>query len=139
MNTVSTELYQEIQHFYARQMQQLDAGLADEWAATFTEDGVFEANAHPEPSIGRAVISAAVKQAHGRLAEMQETRRHWLGMLTIDRGEDGTLFVRSYAMIVGTKKGGEPKIVFSTLCEDTLVRHEDGWQVKYRKVTRDDL
>ncbi|AHI01186.1 nuclear transport factor 2 family protein [Kutzneria viridogrisea] len=139
MSTVSTELYQEIQHFYARQMQQLDAGEAEAWAATFTEDGVFEANAHPEPSMGRAVISAAVRQAHAKLTEAQEVRRHWLGMLTIDRGEDDTLFVRSYALIVATKKGGTPSIAFSTLCEDTLVQDGGSWLVKYRKVTRDDL
>ena len=119
-------------------MQLLDAGEARAWANTFTEDGVFEANAHPEPSMGRTVITAAVEAAHERLREMQEVRRHWLGMLTVDADGD-TLKVRSYAMIVATKKGESPYIAFSTLCEDTLVRDGESWLVKYRNVTRDDL
>ncbi|MEW2237233.1 nuclear transport factor 2 family protein, partial [Streptomyces sp. NPDC024062] len=34
-------LHGEITHFYARQMQALDDGRTDDWARTFTEDGVF--------------------------------------------------------------------------------------------------
>ena len=53
------ELYNQIQLFYAEQMQLLDAGRAEEWARTFTDDGVFATNTGSEPVRGRAAIAAA--------------------------------------------------------------------------------
>ena len=137
---VAAELYQEIQQYYAWQMQLLDEARTDEWAATFTEDGVFEANAAPAPAVGREVIAQASAATHRQLAEVQEVRRHWLGMLAVTPGETADeLHTRCYALIIATRKGGEPRIHCSTLCEDHLVRVGDTWQVKYRKVSRDDI
>ncbi|MFD2471033.1 nuclear transport factor 2 family protein [Amycolatopsis silviterrae] len=138
--TVSGELYQEIQQYYAWQMQLLDQARTDEWAETFTEDGVFEANAAPAPVKGRSAIAAASAATHRQLAEVHELRRHWLGMLTVEPGETADkLHTRCYALIIATRKGGEPRIHCSTLCEDVLVRVGDSWQVEYRTVSRDDI
>ncbi|MFD1046811.1 nuclear transport factor 2 family protein, partial [Kibdelosporangium lantanae] len=41
------ETYQEVQHFYARQMRALDEGQVADWARTFEQDGVFDANGLP--------------------------------------------------------------------------------------------
>lgn len=134
------DLYAEIQQFYARQMQLLDSGNAAEWADTFTQDGVFAANARPEPARGRETIRAAAAQAKAQHAQQGLQVRHWLGMLDIAAQPDGSVRVRSYALIINTPRGGQAVIQLSTTCEDLLVRGEAGdWLVSHRQVVRDDL
>lgn len=133
-------LQAEVQQFYARQMHLLDNGKADAWADTFTEDGVFAANAHPEPARGRETIRAAAARAAAQRAEEGLQVRHWLGMLDVRPQEDGSVVALSYALIVNTLLGGSPQVHLSTTCEDVLVRGEDGgWLVSRRQVRRDDL
>jgi hypothetical protein len=48
------------------------------------------------------------------------TRRHWLGMLDLDPRRDGSLFVRSYAQVLETPRGGATALRMSTVCEDLL-------------------
>lgn len=133
-------LHTEIQQFYARQMHLLDSGEADTWAETFTEDGVFAANAHPEPARGRETIRTAAAKAAAERAEQGLQVRHWLGMLDVRPQEDGSVLARSYALIINTPAGGQAAVHLSTTCEDVLVRGEDGgWLVSTRQVVRDDL
>ena len=133
-------LQAEVQQFYAWQMHLLDSGEADAWAETFTEDGVFAANAHPEPARGRETIRAAAAKAAAQRAEEGIQVRHWLGMLEVRPREDGSVLALSYALIVNTPMGGSPQVHLSTTCEDVLVRGEDGgWLVRDRQVKRDDL
>jgi hypothetical protein len=132
-------LHAEVQDFYARQMQALDDGRAEAWAETFTEDGSFAANAHPEPTVGRPALVAAVRETVAALAAEDVVHRHWLGMLTVDPAPDGTVRARCYALVLAIPRGGSPVIHRSTVCEDVLVRAGDGWAVRTRQVTRDDL
>ncbi|MFM9441651.1 nuclear transport factor 2 family protein [Streptomyces acidiscabies] len=132
-------LYQEVQHFYAHQMRCLDSGDAQEWAGTFTTDGVFRANAHPEPQTGRAAIEAAAQKTSAQLAEQGIRRRHWLGMLEVDERDDGSVLARTYALIINTVRGGTPEVLFSCTCDDVLVREEGRLLVQRRQVYRDDL
>jgi SnoaL-like protein len=134
-----TDTYRQVQQFYAHQMQLLDDGSVEQWAATFTEDGVFSANAHPEPTVGRADIAAAAGHAVAELKRTGVVRRHWLGMLTVRPLPDGAFFARCYALIVSTPKGGQAGVHLSTVCEDVLVRVGDEFLVRTRQVTRDDL
>jgi hypothetical protein len=134
-----TGLYSRVQQFYAEQMQLLDLGAAQEWADTFTEDGVFAANGQPAPVRGRAAITAAVHATNERLAKEGVAHRHWLGMLTVRPQSDGTLKTRSYALVLEVPRGGDARIHRSTVCEDVLVPIDDSWQVRHRAVTRDDL
>jgi len=134
-----SELYPQIEQFYATQMQLLDDGAVQEWADTFTHDGVFEANAHPEPARGREAIASAAKRTVAELAEQGLVRRHWIGMLSVRPNDDGSVGARSYAVVLQTPKGGQAAIRFSTVCEDVLVRRDGGWQVLDRRVSRDDL
>ncbi|MBP0460085.1 MULTISPECIES: nuclear transport factor 2 family protein [Streptomyces] len=134
----TTDLYQQVQQFYARQMHLLDSGKAELWADTFTRDGVFAANAHPQPAVGRAVIAASARKATDEYAAKGVQRRHWLGMLSVEDHGD-RVSARCYALVVETPRGGQAAIRASTLCEDVLVRHEGGWLVRDRHVTRDDL
>ncbi|MCD0485158.1 nuclear transport factor 2 family protein [Streptacidiphilus sp. ASG 303] len=132
-------LYQQVQQFYAQQMQLLDSGRAEEWAETFTEDGVFAANAHPQPARGRATIAAAVRAASDEYAAKGVQRRHWLGMVSLEQCAEDDLHARCYALVIETPRGGQSVIRASTLCEDRLVRRDGRWLVEERQVTRDDL
>ncbi|MEV4053685.1 nuclear transport factor 2 family protein [Amycolatopsis sp. NPDC049688] len=132
-------LHHEVERFYARQMQLLDSGAAREWAATFTEDGVFTANAHPEPQRGRAAIEAGALDAISRLEAQAVQRRHWLGMLTVDHGADGTFVARTYALVIETPEHGRAAVRLSCTCRDVLVRRDGALLVRHRQVHRDDL
>jgi hypothetical protein len=131
-------LYIGIQHFYARQMQLLDAGRTAEWAATFTEDGVFAAGGVSEPVRTRAKISAGAEQVARQYAAAGIVRRHWLGMLSVELHDD-EVHTRTYALVLEINPGGDVVARRSTLCDDRLERAGDTWFVKYRKVTRDGL
>lgn len=132
-------LYQEIQQFYAQQMHLLDDGRAQEWSLTFTEDGVFGANAHPQAFEGREAIADSAGRACADYAARGVQRRHWLGMVSVeDRGGDAA-YARCYALVLETERGGAPVIRASTSCEDRLVRVDGQWLVQDRRVTRDDL
>ncbi|MFL1429448.1 MULTISPECIES: nuclear transport factor 2 family protein [unclassified Nocardiopsis] len=134
-----TDLLLEVQHFYARQMHHLDEGRVEEWAATFTEDGVFAANAHPEPATGRAAITAAARATTEQLARDRVRRRHWLGMLDVRPGADGTITAVSYAQILSTRIGDRSELLLSCTCEDVLVREGGELLVRHRQVRRDDI
>ena len=103
---IDTGLYQRVQQFYAVQMRLLDEGRAEEWAATFTEDGEFGQDRRPEPRRGRAEIGGRLRKAADALADRGVVRRHWLGMLAVDPQQDGTVRTRYYALVIETPKGG---------------------------------
>lgn len=51
-----------------------------------------------------------------------------------------TVAARSYALVVQTEQRGATVLHRSTVCEDLLVRADDGsLRVRDRKVTRDDI
>jgi 3-phenylpropionate/cinnamic acid dioxygenase small subunit len=136
---VDTAVYQEIQHFYARQMRALDEGDVVAWTQTFEPDGVFNANGLPGPVRGRELIESGARKAwEQRRAERIQTR-HWLGMLEVQERLDGTLVARTYALVLRTPKGGQTAVTTSTSCEDVLVRDGGTLRVRYRTVRRDDL
>ncbi|MBV9010711.1 MAG: nuclear transport factor 2 family protein [Pseudonocardiales bacterium] len=132
-------LYHQIQQFYAHQMQLLDEGRVEEWAASFTEDGVFAANAYPEPTRGRTAIYQAAQEITNDLSAKGITRRHWLGMLALDPRDDGSVFVRSYAQVLETPRGGATVLRIITVCEDLLCHDGKQWLVRNRQVWRDGL
>ncbi|WP_399930721.1 nuclear transport factor 2 family protein [Streptomyces kanamyceticus] len=133
------QLYAEVQQFYAHHFHLLDAGLAEEWAQTFTEDGFFHPETLPEPVRGRAALTAGVRRTHQDLVAAQEQRRHWHGMVSVvPRDGADVLDVRCYALVFATPKGGASALRLACVCEDVLVRAEGTWQVKERRVTRDD-
>lgn len=136
---VHSERYLEIQHFYAWQMQLLDEDLVEAWAQTFTEDGVFAANAQPQPSRGRETITAAARAAREDLARRGIQTRHCLMMLVVTKEEENLANVRSYAQVIETPIGGSPRLHVSTVCDDELVHESARWMVRNRYVTRDDI
>lgn len=136
---VSDALYGQVQHFYARQMQMLDAGEVAAWAQTFTADGVFEAGGVPEPVGGREAIEAAARATAEEFERRGVTRRHLISMLTVDPADDGEFRARSYAVVLEIPSGGEVMVHRSTFCDDVLVPAQGRLLVRHRKVTRDGL
>jgi 3-phenylpropionate/cinnamic acid dioxygenase small subunit len=133
-------VYAEVQQFYAHHFQLLDSGAAKAWADTFTEDGFFHPETMPEPVAGREALASGVARTHQGLIDAGEQRRHWHGMVSVVPREGGeVLDVRCYALIFATPKGGTSALRMTCVCEDVLVRVNDEWQVKERRVTRDDL
>nr|WP_267889361.1 nuclear transport factor 2 family protein [Streptomyces sp. NBRC 110035] len=130
-------MYVSVQRFYAEQMRLLDEGRAEEWAATFTEDGVFGQNSGAEPVRGRTAISAAVRANQARLAADPQQRRHVFAMLTVDPAADGAVRARSYAQVLVTPPGGPTVLHLSAVCEDELVPAAGGWAVRHRQVDHD--
>lgn len=131
--------YVEVQQFYAHHMQLLDSGAAEEWTGTFTEDCVVTLPTLPEPIRGRAGLAKAVARAAADRSARGEVQRHWHGMVAVYPNEDGTARVRCYALVFLTSVGGVPRLHRTCVCEDVLVRDANGWLVRERFVTRDDL
>ncbi|WP_019819641.1 nuclear transport factor 2 family protein [Saccharomonospora saliphila] len=132
------DLYCEVQQFYARQMWLLDNGDADSWADTFTEDGTFVERGRYEPLTGRRDIAAAARRRVDAVTGDGLVRRHWLGMLRVEDGADGTVRTRYRAVALSTPYGGGPATLYaSTTAEDVLLRDRDDLRVRERHVTHD--
>jgi 3-phenylpropionate/cinnamic acid dioxygenase small subunit len=131
------EQFVSIQRFLHHQMQLLDDGRAEDWAATFTPDGTFAQDTRPEGRTGRTLLAQRMRQHADELAERALTRRHWLGMLTVEPGDDDAVRARYYALVIDTPREGQASLHLSTVCEDVLVRDGDGWLVAYRFIHHD--
>ncbi|MFF4508488.1 nuclear transport factor 2 family protein [Streptomyces sp. NPDC001401] len=132
-------LYEQVQQFYARQMQLLDGGEVDAWADTFAEDGVFVTNAQPGPTVGRRALAAGAREAVEYLTAQGIQRRHMLGTVSVTGREGARVSVRSYVLLVETARGGRAAVLCSATCEDVLELGPDGLAVLRREVSRDGL
>ncbi|WP_017588790.1 nuclear transport factor 2 family protein [Nocardiopsis ganjiahuensis] len=134
---VSAELYTQVQQFYARQMGLIDDRFPEEWAATFTEEAVFEEASRIDPLHGREAIAASCRARAERLEAEQIDFRHWLAMLDVRPQPDGTLRTRAYALAMRTGRGGPLDIFASVVCRDELVRSGELWLVRHRELQHD--
>ncbi|MFK8908662.1 nuclear transport factor 2 family protein [Streptomyces sp. YS-3] len=139
---VSADTYAQILQFYARHMQVLDAGEAEEWAEGFTEDGVFAQNVKPEPWKGRLDIATSMRRGIDRLAGRDVQRRHWFSMVvatpeSAEAGDEEAVRTRYYAVVFETPRGGKASVYLSTTGEDVLVRRSGRWLIKHRDIAHD--
>lgn len=129
--------YASLLQFLNRHMQLLDEGRIEEWAAGFTQDGVFATEAVPDPVRGRADIVAGANHAKGQLSKDGIVRRHWLGMTEAHVDADGIISARSYALTLQTTSQAQAVIRFFNICTDTLTQKDDGgWLIVSRSITR---
>lgn len=134
---VSTDLYIRVQHFYAHQMQHLDAGRFEDYAATFTEDGSFQHSPGAEPAVTRPAIVRELVEFHRRFENDPVQRRHWFNHVALERQDDGSIRSTVYALVVTVRPGGKPDIAPSCVVHDVLLDGPDGIQLKSRSVTHD--
>ncbi|MFE9453875.1 nuclear transport factor 2 family protein [Streptomyces sp. NPDC006739] len=132
-------LYAQVQRFYAHQMQILDAHDTERWAATFTEDAVFELPSLPAPVLARDGLAHYVRAGAARQRRAGGRLNHWVGMLDVQPQADGSLHTRCSALVYLTPSGGSSKALYAYVMEDVLVRTHTTWRTAHRRVTRDDL
>jgi actinorhodin biosynthesis protein ActVIA len=132
-----SQIYAEVQGFYARQMQRLDAGKFEDYAATFTEDGEFSHTPGMEPARTRDGIVAELYDFHKKFENDPMQRRHWFNMIDLDPQPDGVIFATFYALIVKTRPGQVAAIAPSCVVHDVLVRTSEGLLNKSRRVEYD--
>jgi hypothetical protein len=123
---LSPQDHAEIQQLYAKYNHAIDSGNAEEWAATFTSDGVF----NNRFSGREALIGFANNfKANGT------NRRHWNSNLTLTasgQGAKGSV----YLMLLDV--GIKPAAVLATgVYSDELVKTAAGWRFKTRVVKMD--
>jgi actinorhodin biosynthesis protein ActVIA len=135
----TTDLYARVQHFYARQMQALDGMRFEEFAATFTEDGVFHHMPGAEPFRTRAGILRELV-SHQRRYEAEATqRRHWFNHLALERRGEDSLRVTAYVLVLGTRPGGTPEMMRSCVMHDDLAVTGGELLVTSRRISYDHL
>jgi hypothetical protein len=132
-------VYAQVQEFYARQMQILDAHDTERWAATFTEGAVLELPSLSGPVSARTGIARYVRVGAARQRRVGRRLDHWVGMLDVRPQADGSLRTRCSALVYVRPGGGGSRALYVYVMEDVLVRARGGWRTDHRRVTRDDL
>jgi actinorhodin biosynthesis protein ActVIA len=137
--TLSTEtrLYSQIQHFYARQMQALDGRRFEDYAGTFTPDGVFQHSPDHEPAMGREEIVRVLIDFHRKFDNDPVQRRHWFNHIVLDSRDDGLIDSTVYVLVVTIRPGGKPEIAPSCLVHDVIVPDGTEFQLSSRRVAHD--
>jgi hypothetical protein len=128
---VSTEDFLAVQDLFARYCWYLDESRGEEWAALYTEDGIFEGT-RPQAVHGRAQLTEVPSQGQ---AFFKGKLRHQCGNLYIERGADGDMLVaRFYNQVTAWGDGG--KFVMLAQCTATLVRVGAGapWRIKKNSI-----
>jgi actinorhodin biosynthesis protein ActVIA len=136
---VPTDLYVEVQQFYAHQMQALDGGDFETYSRTFTEDGEFRHTPGREPARGRATIVAELVEFHRRYEDDPVRRRHWFNHVDVVAESDGSLRSTVYALVVTVRPGAKPDIAPSCVVNDVLVRQDGELLTRSRYVEHDQL
>ena len=136
---VQTDLYALVQHFYARQMQALDAGRFEDYVATFTEDGSFAHLPDAEPAVTRPGILAELIRFNRRYENDPVQRRHWFNHIALQQREDGAIDATVYALVITTRPGLHPELHPSCVVHDVLVVDGDEVLTRSRVITHDHL
>ena len=132
----STNLYSEVQQFYAMQMQRLDGLDVEGYAATFTDDAEFIHTAGQPGSHTRDGIIRDVHKVAEQLRANTEQRRHWFNMVNLEPLDDGRIKATVYCLVVKNWPGKKPEFV-SCVVNDILVRVDGELLTQYRRVDYD--
>jgi len=132
----STNLYAEVQQFYAMQMQRLDRRDIEGYAATFTEDAeFFHTPGHPA-SHTRANILSDLHEFHKQFPPDLQ-RRHWFNMVNLELQDDGSIKSTTYCLVIKILPEQKPEIAPSCVVNDILVRVNGELLTQYRRVDHD--
>ncbi|MDQ0748248.1 actinorhodin biosynthesis protein ActVIA [Streptomyces africanus] len=137
--TVTSELYAQVQHFYARQMQALDDGRLEEYAGTFTKDGSFQHSPGVPAAVGRDAILAELRSFLKKYEDDPTQRRHYFNQIVLEPGEDGGIRSTVYALIVRVRPGEKPDIWPSTVVHDVIDVTDGEILLRSRTVSYDQL
>ncbi|MCU1648076.1 MAG: aromatic-ring-hydroxylating dioxygenase [Nocardia sp.] len=135
--TSRTELYADVQQFYAEQMQRLDNRDIHGYAKTFTETAEFEHTPGRPPARTRAGIIFDLVEFHKRFEADPIQRRHWFNMINLQPQDDGTIVSTAYCLVVKIRPNSKPEIAPSCVVHDVLVRLGGQLLTQSRRVTHD--
>ncbi len=121
------ESIEEIRALRARYNYAVDEGTPEEWAATFSKDGVFHALIPGQTPRGHAELAAFVPLCRATFGAM----RH-LTMNELIEVDGDTATQTAYLLFIAENNG----VVDGTVCvfEDELVREDGAWKFADRKV-----
>lgn len=124
----------EISELVARYNHAVDFGDVDAWMECFTHDGSFESGPRPSSSVhGTEELRAYAE----RVAEGAGRMRHWTSNSVIE-GDGDEATHRMYLAVLGVARTGEaPRLLLTGIYDDQLVRADDVWQFRGRRVTFD--
>lgn len=124
----------EVQHLYARQSLAVDGGDAAGWAATFTDDGVFESPTYERPVTGAVALEDFARRLH----ESAPYLHHVVTNVCVDEVGDDHVEVRANLLIITTHDlaSGAARIERITTIHDRLRRHPS-LRLERRRVVRD--
>lgn len=117
---------EQVRDLYARYSWAYDQGRADEYAALFTEDGVFEVVGGPEVR-GREALAGMVEAASGRPVRTLHMVSNVLVTVT---GESAT--GQAYVQLLALSDRALRVVTVGTY-DDTFVRAAAGWQLSRRR------
>ena len=132
----STNMYAEVQQFYAQQMQRLDRRDVEGYAATFTDDAEFHHSPGQPGSHTRAEIIRDVYKADEVYKTDPHQRRHYFTMLNLEPLDDGSIKSTAYCLVVKSRSGQKPEFV-PCVVNDILVRVNGELLNQYRRVDYD--
>ena len=132
----STNLYAEVQQFYAMQMQRLDRRDVEGYAATFTDDAEFHHSPGQPGSRTRAEIIGDVYKADKVYETDPHQRRHYFDMVNLEPLDDGNIQSTVYCLVVKIRPAQKPEFV-SCVVNDILVRANGELLTQYRRVDYD--
>ncbi|NHD19335.1 SnoaL-like domain-containing protein [Actinopolyspora sp. BKK1] len=118
-------------------MTLLDDGRVSEWAATFTEDAVFEETSMPEALCGREMIRDSVRDGVTEIEAAGLDFRHWFGMLDVEQLPDSSVRARFSSLAVVTPPGGQLEVRGNVVGHDHLVPNGSSWLVCHRRLRID--
>jgi hypothetical protein len=124
---VPVEDFLAVQELVARYCWYVDENRGADWAALYTDDGIFEGT-RPEPVIGRAALEKVPGELNGYF---NGRLRHQASNLYVEHGtEPGTLVARFYNQIAKWDQGLKPLMLGVSTA--TLVRDQPGgpWLIK---------
>lgn len=135
MTVTAADVHIRVRTFYARQMRLLGDLAIDDYAATFTDDGVVEHTHRGERAEGRAALLAGMRAALPRYAGV--TVRHWFDHLLIEPLGDGAWQVSYLALVTRTDRQGAVTFEPTFSVEDVLVERDGELYTRARIISRD--
>jgi SnoaL-like protein len=131
--SINTELspadQAEITNLYGRYNLSSDAGEADIYADCFTPDGTLQGLRLTQ---GRETLRAY--KITEKAARNHLYRQHWNGSLCLERIDDETVRGRCYFMAFNGTPGEVPAMTHCGSYEDVIVKFEDRWRFKSRRI-----
>ena len=128
------DLYLEVQRFYAGQLPLLERRRVDEFASTYTHDGVFEHASGLFKLEGREQIAGGTNASLEHYGD--KVFRHWTNHLRVEPVGD-EVHAGFTAIVSVTDQDGRVTWEPSCTVNDILVRHEGRLLVRSRVLQHD--